>query len=68
MRAAGLRVVTQRTAPLAWGAWLRGVGLDAVLVGDRLIAPDGRERDARSAIEQARAGDTTALLALLQGS
>jgi ATP phosphoribosyltransferase regulatory subunit len=66
LRRAGLRAVTQTRAPASWGAWLRGVGLDAALVGDTLIGIDDKQRSARAAIEAARAGDTTALIALLK--
>jgi ATP phosphoribosyltransferase regulatory subunit len=66
LRGAGVRAVVQRSAPAAWGAWLRGAGLDGVLVGDQLIGSDGASRDAKVALEAARAGDTSPLIALLQ--
>jgi len=66
LRSAGLRAVVQTRAPGSWGAWLRGVGLDAAVVGDQLIGLDDVTRSARAAIEAARAGDITALIALLR--
>lgn len=60
LREAGLRVVTQTRAPASWDAWLRGAGLDAALVGDRLIRADGSE------ISTVPTGDTAALIALLR--
>lgn len=63
LRAGGLRAVVI-TGPT--GAWLRGAGLDAAIVGDQLILGDDSRRDAKAAIEAARAGDTKALIALLQ--
>lgn len=68
LRRAGLRAVVQGRAPASWGAWLRGVGLDAAVVGDQLIGVDDSARSANSAIEAARAGDTSALIALLQAT
>lgn len=68
LRRAGLRAVTQVRAPASWGAWLRGVGLDGVLVGDQLIGIDDSSRSAKAALEAARAGDTTALIALLRSA
>ena len=65
LRGAGLRAVTQARAPASWGAWLRGAGLDAALVGDQLIGIDDGTRSAGAAIEAARAGDTAPLIALL---
>lgn len=62
LRAAGLRAVVTSGAT---AAWLRGAGLDAAIVGDHLIGADDSRRDARKAIEAARAGDTKALIALL---
>jgi ATP phosphoribosyltransferase regulatory subunit HisZ len=62
LRAAGLRAVVTSGAS---AAWLRGAGLDAAIVGDQLIFADDSRRDARNAIEAARAGDTKALIALL---
>jgi ATP phosphoribosyltransferase regulatory subunit len=59
LRAAGVRVVTQLRTPASWDAWLRGAGLDGVLVGEELIRADGRR-------ERAPAGDTAALIALLK--
>ncbi len=68
LRRAGLRAVTQVRAPASWGAWLRGVGLDGVLVGDQLIGIDDSSRSAKAALEAARAGDTSALIALLRSA
>ncbi len=65
LRAAGLRAVSQSTAPASWGAWLRGAGLDGALVGDQLIGIDETRQDAKAALEAARGGDTGALIALL---
>jgi ATP phosphoribosyltransferase regulatory subunit len=65
LRRVGLRAVAQTQAPASWGAWLRGVGLDAALVGDQLIGTDDASRSAGSAIEAVRAGDTAPLIALL---
>jgi ATP phosphoribosyltransferase regulatory subunit len=65
LRAAGLRAVSQQTAPASWGAWLRGAGLDGAIVGDQLIGIDDIGRDATGALEAARGGDTRALIALL---
>ncbi len=59
LRTAGIRVVTQIRTPASWDAWLRGAGLDGVLVGEELIRADGRR-------ERAPAGDTAALIALLK--
>jgi ATP phosphoribosyltransferase regulatory subunit len=66
LRAAGVRAVSQSTAPASWGAWLRGAGLDGALVGDQLIGVDSSRRDAGGALEAARAGDTGPLIALLK--
>jgi len=66
LRHGGLRVVTQTRAPASWGAWLRGAGLDGVILGDQLIGTDDVARSAKAAIEAARSGDTTALIALLR--
>jgi ATP phosphoribosyltransferase regulatory subunit len=66
LRAAGLRAVVQQRAPEAWGAWLKGAALDAAIVGDQLIGCDDGSRSAKRAIEEARAGDTKALIALLK--
>ncbi len=63
LRAAGLRVVVQGDAD---SAWLRGAGLDAAIVGDQLRFSDDSRRSAKAAIEAAVAGDTGALIALLQ--
>jgi ATP phosphoribosyltransferase regulatory subunit len=60
LRAAGIRAVVQTRAPADWAAWLRGAGLDAVLVGNRLTRADGRVHEAVSA------RDTSALIALLK--
>lgn len=68
LRRAGLRAVVQGRAPASWGAWLRGVGLDGAVVGDQLIGVDDTSRSAKSAIEAARAGDTSALIALLRSA
>lgn len=65
LRAAGLRVVVQGDAD---SAWLRGAGLDAAIVGDQLRFPDDSRRGAKAAIEAAMAGDTGALIALLQAT
>ena len=64
LRGSGLRAVVQRAVPN--GAWLRGAGLDAALVGDRLIRADDSERSAAAAIQAARAGDTHPLIALIK--
>ena len=64
LRSAGLRAVVQGAGVTA--AWLRGSGLDAALVGDHLMLPDDSRRPAKDAIQAARAGDTKALIALLQ--
>lgn len=66
LRRSGIRAVTQSRAPASWGAWLRGAGLEAVVVGDQLIGIDDNSRSAPAAIEAARAGDTAALIALLK--
>jgi ATP phosphoribosyltransferase regulatory subunit len=63
LRAHGLRAVVQRDAS---GAWLRGAGLDAAIVGDRLIGADDSERSAARALEAARAGDIAPLIALIK--
>ncbi|HEY5946972.1 MAG TPA: ATP phosphoribosyltransferase regulatory subunit, partial [Kofleriaceae bacterium] len=68
LRRAGVRAVTQVRAPASWGAWLRGVGLEAAIVGDQLIGTDDNSRSAKTAIEAARAGDTAALIALLKST
>jgi len=68
LRRAGLRAVTQSRAPASWGAWLRGAGLEAVLIGDQLIGIDDNPRSAKAAIEAARAGDTAALIALIKAT
>lgn len=68
LRAAGLRAITQRTAPASWGPWLHGAGLDGALVGEELIGLDGRAREARAELEAARAGDTSPLIALLRST
>ncbi|HUJ60696.1 MAG TPA: ATP phosphoribosyltransferase regulatory subunit, partial [Kofleriaceae bacterium] len=65
LRAAGVRAACQRPPEAGWSAWLRGAGLDAAIVGDELHGGDGSRRDARAAIEAARAGDTRPLIALL---
>jgi len=68
LRTAGLRAVVQAGAD---PAWLRGAGLDAAIVGDQLIfADDSRPTSTatKAAIEAARAGDTKALIALLQAT
>ena len=63
LRGAGLRAVVQGGVG---GAWLRGAGLDAAIVGDHLILADDSRKPAANAIQAARAGDTKALIALLQ--
>jgi hypothetical protein len=63
LRLHGLRAVVQRDVS---GAWLRGAGLDAALVGDRLICADDSERSAIAALEAARAGDIAPLIALIK--
>ena len=68
LRSAGMRAVVQNRAPAGWGAWLRGAGLDGAIIGDQLIGIDDNSRSARPAIEAARAGDTTALIALLKAT
>lgn len=65
LRAAGLRVVVQRDAD---SGWLRGAGLDAAIAADHLIFSDDSRRDAKAAIDAAQAGDTGALIALLQAT
>jgi len=63
LRAAGVRAVVQNAvAP----AWLRGAGLDAAIVGDRIVFADDREATDDRAIQAARAGDTASLIALLK--
>jgi ATP phosphoribosyltransferase regulatory subunit len=66
LRGVGVRTITQSIAPASWGSWLRGAGLDAVLVGDELIGPDDNRRSAKAALEAARKGDTAPLIALLK--
>jgi len=66
LRAAGLRAVVQAHARASWGAWLAAAGLDAALVGDRLIDHDDAAHAAGPAIEAALAGDTAPLIALLK--
>jgi ATP phosphoribosyltransferase regulatory subunit len=66
LRRSGIRALVQARAPASWGAWLRGVGLDGVVVGDQLIGIDDQVRSAKAAIEAARGGDTAALIALLR--
>jgi ATP phosphoribosyltransferase regulatory subunit len=66
LRRGGVRAVAQMRAPASWGAWLRGTGLDAAIVGDQLIGNDDSSRPAKAAIEAARAGDTAALIALIK--
>jgi ATP phosphoribosyltransferase regulatory subunit len=66
LRRAGVRAVAQMRAPASWGAWLRGTGLDAAVVGEQLIGIDDTARPAKAAIEAARAGDTAALIALIK--
>jgi ATP phosphoribosyltransferase regulatory subunit len=68
LRKAGIRAVTQTRAPASWSAWLRGAGLEAVLIGDQLIGIDDNSRSAKAAIEAARAGDTAPLIALLKST
>jgi ATP phosphoribosyltransferase regulatory subunit len=69
LRASGMRVVTQATAPRDWGAWLRGAGLDAAVIGDRVIRADGSEvSGAAAAIEAALGGDRQPLIALITGT
>ncbi len=63
LRVHGLRAVVQRDAS---SAWLRGAGLDAAIVGDRLIGADDSERSAAAALEAARAGDIAPLIALIK--
>lgn len=63
LRAAGIRTVVQNGAA---SAWLRGAGLDAAIVADRIVFSDDRERSAGPAIEAARGGDTASLIALLK--
>ena len=65
LRAAGLRVVVQKDAD---STWLRGAGLDAAIAADHLLFSDDSRRDAKAAIEAAAAGDTGALIALLQAT
>jgi ATP phosphoribosyltransferase regulatory subunit len=63
LRAAGVRCVVQdHTEP----TWLAGAGLDTAIVGDRVVFADGRTESAAAAIQAARAGDTTQLIALLK--
>lgn len=62
LRAAGIRCVVQDEVS---AAWLRGAGLDAAIVGDRIITAD-RERTSGPAIEAAREGDTGPLIAILK--
>jgi ATP phosphoribosyltransferase regulatory subunit len=62
LRAGGVRCVVQDEVS---AAWLRGAGLDAAIVGDRIITED-RERSSGPAIEAARAGDTGPLIAILK--
>jgi ATP phosphoribosyltransferase regulatory subunit len=64
LRDMGLRAVVQSGVT---GAWLRGAGLDAAIVGDRLIRADDSERSAVTALEAARAGDIAPMIALLKG-
>ncbi|HUS32566.1 MAG TPA: ATP phosphoribosyltransferase regulatory subunit [Kofleriaceae bacterium] len=63
IRKRGIRVVTQQRAPASWGAWLRGAGLDAAVVGDRLIRHDDSARDLNGARE-----DIDRLIALLKST
>ncbi len=63
LRAGGIRCVVQDEVSVAW---LRGAGLDAAIVGDRIITED-RERSSGAAIEAARTGDTGPLIAILKG-
>jgi ATP phosphoribosyltransferase regulatory subunit len=59
MRSRGVRAVVQGREPADWPAWLRGAGLDAAIVGDRLIRSDGT-------LDQAQTRDIDALIALLK--
>jgi ATP phosphoribosyltransferase regulatory subunit len=68
LRAAGLRAVVQTRAPASWAAWLRGAGLDGVLVGDQLIGIDEGSRSAKTALQAAASGDTGPLIALLKAT
>jgi len=68
IRRAGMRAVTQARAPASWGAWLRGAGLEGVLIGDQLIGIDDNSRSAAAAISAVRAGDTAPLIALLRST
>jgi len=68
VRRAGIRAVTQARAPASWGAWLRGAGLEGVLIGDQLIGIDDKSRSADAAITAARAGDSGPLIALLRST
>ena len=63
LRARGIRAVVQLGVT---ASWLRGAGLDALLVQDRLAFADGTERVAGPAIEAARAGDIEPLIALIK--
>ena len=65
LRAAGIRCVVQDDV---LAGWLRGSGLDAAIVGDRIITEDHERSspEVRTAIEAARAGDTGPLIAILK--
>jgi len=70
LRALGLRVVYQRVVPMApetCAAWLRGVGFDAAIAGQRAIRADGSERLVTTQIQAAIAGDMAPLIELLRG-
>jgi ATP phosphoribosyltransferase regulatory subunit len=66
LRECGLRAVVQAAVPGSWGAWLRGAGFDAAVVGERLIRADDTERPAGAEILAARAGDIAPLIALIK--
>ena len=66
LRQHGLRSVVQAEVQGSWGAWLRGAGFDAAVVGDRMIRADDSERSARAEIQAARAGDIAPLIALIK--
>jgi ATP phosphoribosyltransferase regulatory subunit len=63
LRQRGIRAVTERHAPASWGAWLRGAGLEAAIVGDRLIRHDDSVHDLNGARE-----DIDRLIALLKST
>jgi ATP phosphoribosyltransferase regulatory subunit len=64
LRERGIRAVMQRFAPEEGiAAWLRGAGLDAAVVGDRLIRQDDSAHDLNGA-----RGDIVRLIALLKST